>query len=278
MLRNVVRCSSPRLVSKGEQMTEKTPRGVIYVMESRTKRVCKIGRSTTASLRERWTALSREGYGRGESHVMDLEPRFAMEVDDAESAELALHRAFSFCQVKEGYSKRSSELFSIEFESIRGLLHLLEGRIIFPEVEEGQRAKPIRLPLRPIYRADNRHPERSRKIVRLTEELKGSLDGNTAHLLLLGEYVDGWSELFDEIDAPHDLDLGRFADFLFEECINFRSNDEGAYFELFGRKDEDFSRTRYLAAAICQAERLNLPWQTLSNARRRHKAELNKPA
>ena len=154
----------------------------------------------------------------------------------------------------------------------------MEGRIIFPEVEEGQRAKPIRLPLRPIYRADNRHPERSRKIVRLTEELKGSLDGNTAHLLLLGEYVDGWSELFDEIDAPLDLDLGRFADFLFEECINFRSNDEGAYFELFGRKDEDFSRTRYLAAAICQAERLNLPWQTLSNARRRHKAELNKPA
>lgn len=136
MLRNVVRCSSPRLVSKGEQMTEKTPRGVIYVMESRTKRVCKIGRSTTASLRERWAALSREGYGRGESHVMDLEPRFAMEVDDAESAELALHRAFSFCQVKEGYSKHSSELFPSSLSLFGVCCTCWRGGLSFPRLKK----------------------------------------------------------------------------------------------------------------------------------------------
>ncbi len=97
--------------------------GILYIMTTAVSGLIKIGKTGTASYKERMRFLEGNGY----RNVVGLKRYFAIELEDYGDKEKLLQEVFSRSRVGE------SELFSLDEELVQQLLLSFEGKVIYPE-------------------------------------------------------------------------------------------------------------------------------------------------
>ena len=98
-------------------------RGILYVMDTVVDGLVKIGKTGKENFNNRMRQLENNGY----YNVVGLKRRFAIEVDDYDEKEALLHTIFERSQVG------TSELFSLDIETVVQLLSSLDGDVVYPK-------------------------------------------------------------------------------------------------------------------------------------------------